>query len=45
MLAWIKQHKKIVAAIVAGLAAGAGALGYACPEPLARLWALMLEGL
>ncbi|ADK84936.1 hypothetical protein Deba_1568 [Desulfarculus baarsii DSM 2075] len=39
---WIKKHKKIIAAIGAGLAAGAAALGYACPEPLADLWAWLL---
>ena len=40
---WLKKHKKIVAAIVTGLAAGAAALGYACPEPLERLWVMIME--
>ena len=42
IIAWIREHKKIVAAIGAAVAAGATALGYACPEPLQRAWAAIM---
>jgi len=42
MFEWIKTNKKMVTAVGAAVAAGATALGYACPQPLADLWAWLL---
>lgn len=42
MLVWIKKHKKIIAAIGAAVAAGAGALGYAMPEQVQRVWTALM---